>query len=75
MGEVKNPWIAVPEQLRHELQAAHGPMAFPAGDRIRFTGTDKRVGIFTGGTGTIEAINIRRAEHGARTSVPVRRLN
>jgi Ti-type conjugative transfer relaxase TraA len=40
----------------HELATAHGRLAFAAGDRIQFTATDKRAGIFTGGAGTIEAI-------------------
>jgi Ti-type conjugative transfer relaxase TraA len=40
----------------HQLDTAHGRLAFAAGDRIQFTATDKRAGIFTSGAGTIEAI-------------------
>jgi len=41
----------------HELSTAHGRFDFSAGDRIRFTGTDKQAGIINGATGTIEAID------------------
>jgi hypothetical protein len=40
-----------------ELATAHGRFAFSAGDRIQFTATDKKAGIFNGAAGTIEAID------------------
>jgi Ti-type conjugative transfer relaxase TraA len=40
----------------HRISTAHGRFEFSAGDRIQFTGTDKRLGIDNGDTGTIEAI-------------------
>ncbi len=40
----------------HHLNTAHGRLAFATGDRIQFTATDKRAGIFTGGAGTIAEI-------------------
>ena len=39
------------------IKTAHGRFDFSAGDRIRFTGTDKKAGITNGATGTIEAID------------------
>jgi hypothetical protein len=41
----------------HEIDTAHGRRAFAAGDRIQFTGTDKKAGIVNGAAGTIEAID------------------
>ena len=41
----------------HELQTAHGRQKFAVGDRIQFTGTDKKAGIVNGAAGTIEAID------------------
>jgi ATP-dependent exoDNAse (exonuclease V) alpha subunit len=41
----------------HDLSTAHGRFAFSSGDRIRFTGTDKQLGIVNGATGTIMAID------------------
>jgi Ti-type conjugative transfer relaxase TraA len=41
----------------HQLDTAHGRFQFSAGDRIRFTGTDKQAGIVNGAVGTIEAID------------------
>jgi Ti-type conjugative transfer relaxase TraA len=41
----------------HALTTAHGRANFSAGDRIQFTGTDKKQGIFNGQAGTIEAID------------------
>ena len=38
------------------LDTAHGRAAFAAGDRIQFTGTDKKAGIQNGRAGRIEAI-------------------
>lgn len=48
----------------HELATAHGRLAFAAGDRIQFTGTDKKAGIHNGRAGTIEAIKPAPAEAG-----------
>ena len=41
----------------HHLTTAHGRAAFAAGDRIQFTGTDKRAGLMNGTAGTIEKID------------------
>jgi Ti-type conjugative transfer relaxase TraA len=41
----------------HSLATAHGRFDFSAGDRIQFTGSDKRAGIDNGTTGTILAID------------------
>ena len=41
----------------HAIKTAHGQFDFSAGDRIRFTGTDKKRGIDNGDTGTIMAID------------------
>ena len=40
----------------HVLDTAHGRTAFGVGDRIQFTGTDKKAGIQNGRAGRIEAI-------------------
>ena len=41
----------------HAIKTAHGKFEFSAGDRIRFTGTDKQAGTTNNATGTIEAID------------------
>jgi hypothetical protein len=41
----------------HEIETAHGRSRFGTGDRILFTGTDKKLGIANGHAGTIEAID------------------
>jgi Ti-type conjugative transfer relaxase TraA len=41
----------------HMIPTAHGRLNFAIGDRIQFTGTDKKAGIANGYTGTIEAID------------------
>jgi Ti-type conjugative transfer relaxase TraA len=41
----------------HMFETAHGRENFSAGDRIQFTKTDKKAGIFNGAAGTIEAID------------------
>ena len=41
----------------HELATAEGPQAFAAGDRIQFTATDKRLGLFNGAAGRVTAID------------------
>ena len=40
----------------HMLLTTDGPRAFAAGDRLQFTGTDKKQGIANGITGTVRAI-------------------
>jgi Ti-type conjugative transfer relaxase TraA len=40
----------------HVFKTVHGHAAFAAGDRIQFTGTDKRAGIMNGAAGRIERI-------------------
>jgi ATP-dependent exoDNAse (exonuclease V) alpha subunit len=44
----------------HLLNTAHGRLAFAAGDRIQFTGNDKRAGFNNGNAGTIEKIEGRQ---------------
>ena len=39
------------------IKTSHGRFDFSSGDRIQFTGTDKRAGIVNGTTGTIQAID------------------
>jgi Ti-type conjugative transfer relaxase TraA len=41
----------------HEIDTAHGRQSFATGDRIQFTGTDKKQGIHNGRAGTIAAID------------------
>ena len=41
----------------HAIKTAHGRFDFSSGDRIRFTGTDKEVGVINNATGTIEMID------------------
>lgn len=41
----------------HQLETAHGRFEFSGGDRIRFSGTEKKLGIDNGDTGTIIAID------------------
>jgi hypothetical protein len=41
----------------HQLDTAHGRLAFAVGDRIQFTGNDKRAGIVNGAAGRIEKID------------------
>jgi hypothetical protein len=41
----------------HAIDTAHGQHKFAIGDRIQFTGTDKKAGIHNGAAGTIEAID------------------
>jgi Ti-type conjugative transfer relaxase TraA len=42
-----------------EFETNHGRAAFASGDRIQFTGTGKKQGIFNGNAGVIEAIDGR----------------
>jgi Ti-type conjugative transfer relaxase TraA len=53
-GELSGPEI--------ELETKHGPASFAVGDRVQFTDTDKRAGIYNGNAGTITAIDERRGE-------------
>ena len=39
------------------FETKHGPADFAPGDRIQFTGTDKRQGLFNGQAGTVQEIN------------------
>ncbi len=48
-GELSGPEVA--------LETKHGPAAFAVGDRVQFTGTDKKAGIYNGNAGTITAID------------------
>jgi Ti-type conjugative transfer relaxase TraA len=41
----------------HVIDTAHGRQNFAGGDRIQFTATDKKQGIYNGTAGTIEAID------------------
>jgi ATP-dependent exoDNAse (exonuclease V) alpha subunit len=41
----------------HAITTAHGRFDFSAGDRIMFTGTDKRIGVDNGVAGTVLAID------------------
>ena len=50
----------------HELETAHGRRDFAVGDRIQFTGTDKKAGIYNGAAGTIEAIEGTASRRQAR---------
>jgi Ti-type conjugative transfer relaxase TraA len=40
----------------HQLTTAYGRLAFAAGDRIQFNGTDKKLGIVNGAAGSVESI-------------------
>jgi hypothetical protein len=40
----------------HQLDSADGRLAFAAGDRIQFTKTDKKLGLYNGSTGTVKHI-------------------
>ena len=48
----------------HELPTAEGRQAFAAGDRIQFTGTDKKLGLYNGAAGTVTGIE-GNADHRA----------
>jgi ATP-dependent exoDNAse (exonuclease V) alpha subunit len=41
----------------HTIKTAHGRFDFSAGDRVQFTGTDRRLGVENGAAGIIEAID------------------
>ena len=46
-GELSGPEVA--------LETKHGPAVFAVGDRVQFTDTDKKAGIYNGNAGTITA--------------------
>ena len=48
-GELPGPAVA--------FETRHGPAIFAVGDRVQFTGTDKRAGIYNGNAGAITAID------------------
>ena len=50
-GELSGPEVA--------LETKHGPAVFAVGDRVQFTDTDKKAGIYNGNAGTITAIDER----------------
>ena len=49
-----------------QFTTAHGRAAFAAGDRIQFTGTDKKAGIANGNAGIIEQIDGQQDHRAAR---------
>jgi Ti-type conjugative transfer relaxase TraA len=49
----------------HQLDSADGRLAFAAGDRIQFTKTDKKAGIYNGTAGTVREIE------GSRVTVEI----
>lgn len=44
----------------HEMPTADGIERFAVGDRLQFTGTDKRAGLYNGSVGTVQAIDATR---------------
>lgn len=48
------------------FETKHGPADFAVGDRIQFTDTDKRAGLFNGNAGVITAIDQRTGRLSAR---------
>jgi Ti-type conjugative transfer relaxase TraA len=48
-GELSGPEVA--------LETKHGPASFAVGDRVQFTDTDKKAGIYNGNAGTITTID------------------
>ena len=61
-GELSGPEIA--------LETRHGPAVFAVGDRVQFTDTDKRAGIYNGNAGTITAIDERSSRLSAVLDAP-----
>src|SRR5271170_3257064 len=53
-GELSGPEV--------EFETKHGPALFAVGDRVQFTDTDKRAGIYSGSAGTIAALDERSGE-------------
>jgi Ti-type conjugative transfer relaxase TraA len=52
------------------LETKHGPALFAVGDRVQFTDTDKRAGIYNGKAGTITAIDEQTGELRAVLDAP-----
>ena len=61
-GELSGPEVA--------LETKHGVATFAVGDRVQFTDTDKRAGIYNGNTGTIAAIDERSGQLQAVLDAP-----
>ena len=61
-GELPGPEIA--------FETKHGPALFAVGDRVQFTDTAKRAGIYNGNAGTITAIDERSGELRAVLDAP-----
>ena len=61
-GELSGPEI--------ELETKHGAAFFGVGDRVQFTGTDKKAGIYNGNAGTIAAIDERSGRLSAVLDAP-----
>ena len=61
-GELSGPEVA--------LETRHGPAVFAVGDRVQFTDTDKKAGIYNGNAGTITAIDERSGELRAMLDAP-----
>ena len=61
-GELSGPEVA--------LETKHGPALFAVGDRVQFTDTDKRAGIYNGKAGTITAIDEQTGELRAVLDAP-----
>ena len=61
-GELSGPEVA--------LETKHGPAVFAVGDRVQFTDTDKKAGIYNGNAGTITAIDERSGRLSAVLDTP-----
>ncbi len=61
-GELSGPAV--------ELETRHGPAVFMVGDRVQFTDTDKKAGIYNGNAGTIAAIDERSGQLRAVLDAP-----
>ena len=61
-GELSGPEVA--------LETRHGPAVFAVGDRVQFTDTDKKAGIYNGNAGTITAIDERNGQLRAVLDAP-----
>src|SRR5271170_4539396 len=63
-GELSGPEVA--------FKTRHGPAVFAVGDRVQFTDTDKKAGIYNGNAGTIIAIDTRSGQLSAVLDAPAR---
>jgi Ti-type conjugative transfer relaxase TraA len=52
------------------LETRHGPAVFAVGDRVQFTDTDKKAGIYNGNAGTITGIDERTGKLRAMLDAP-----